>query len=239
MRDWAHSRRLGTPADEAGSVVLRQPPASKLANLFRIDVRDHALGLVTQQLGGRVTEHPPGGWLGSRTPSLREGPGSASVPSGSCVIPVEHSPKHCVILGLSGLFPIRHFRTSVPIRSRCPKMARLSTPGRVHCLHENRHRDLLSCPGCSRRPLRRALLRRRDDDGNLLPAHLLGTDTGQRPLPVLRQRRRGRTRGFPPVPAVPPRSMHWDELRGWPRRASRPAPSTTTAVWRRLPASSA
>ena len=44
-----------TPADEAGSVVLRQPPASKLANLFRIDVRDHALGLVTQQLGGRVT----------------------------------------------------------------------------------------------------------------------------------------------------------------------------------------
>ena len=72
-----------TPADEAGSVVLRQPPASKLANLFRIDVRDHALGLVTQQLGGRVTEHPPAGWLGPRTPSLREGPGSASVPSGS------------------------------------------------------------------------------------------------------------------------------------------------------------
>src|SRR5271157_828432 len=72
-----------TPADEAGSVVLRQPPASKLANLFRIDVRDHALGLVAQQLGGRVTEHPPGGWLGPRTPSLREGPGSASVPSGS------------------------------------------------------------------------------------------------------------------------------------------------------------
>src|SRR5271157_5876030 len=32
-----------TPADEAGSVVLRRPPASKLANLFRIDVRDHAL----------------------------------------------------------------------------------------------------------------------------------------------------------------------------------------------------
>ena len=80
MRDW---KRLGIPADEAGSVVLRQPPASKLANLFRIDVRDHALGLVTQQLGGRVTEHPPGGWLGPRTPSLREGPGSASVPSGS------------------------------------------------------------------------------------------------------------------------------------------------------------
>ena len=72
-----------TPADEAGYVVLRQPPASKLANLFRINVRDHALGLVTQQLGGRVTEHPPGGWLGPRTPSLREGPGSASVPSGS------------------------------------------------------------------------------------------------------------------------------------------------------------
>jgi len=39
-------------------------------------VRDHALGLVTQQLGGRVTEHPPSGWLGPRTPSLREGPGS-------------------------------------------------------------------------------------------------------------------------------------------------------------------
>ena len=68
-----------TPADEAGYVVLRQPPASKLANLFRIYVLDHALGLVTQQLGGRVTEHPPGGWLGPRTPSLREGPGSASV----------------------------------------------------------------------------------------------------------------------------------------------------------------
>src|SRR5208337_40496 len=72
MRDWAHSRRLGTPADEAGDVVLRQPPASKLANLCRIDVRDHALGLATQQVGGRVTEHPPGGWLGPRTPSLRE-----------------------------------------------------------------------------------------------------------------------------------------------------------------------
>ncbi len=65
MRDWAHSRRLGTPADEAGSVVPRQPPASKLANLFRIDAWDHALGLVTQQLGGRVTEHPPVGWLGT------------------------------------------------------------------------------------------------------------------------------------------------------------------------------
>jgi len=73
MRDWAHSRMLGTPADEAGSVVVRQTPASKLANLFRIDVRDHALGLVTQQLGGRVKEHPPAGWLGPRTPSLREG----------------------------------------------------------------------------------------------------------------------------------------------------------------------
>src|SRR5208337_5295410 len=83
MRDWAHSRRLGTPADGAGYVVLRQPPASKLANLFRIDVRDHALGLVTRQVGGRVTEHPPGGWLGPGTPSLREGPGSASVPSAS------------------------------------------------------------------------------------------------------------------------------------------------------------
>src|SRR5208337_2958132 len=32
MRDWAHSRRLGTPADEAGSVVLRQPQSSKLAS---------------------------------------------------------------------------------------------------------------------------------------------------------------------------------------------------------------
>ena len=41
-----------TTADEAGYVVLSQPLASKLANLFRIDVRDHALGLVTQQLGG-------------------------------------------------------------------------------------------------------------------------------------------------------------------------------------------
>ena len=41
MRDWAHSRRLGTPADEAGYVVLRQPPASKLANLFRIADDEH------------------------------------------------------------------------------------------------------------------------------------------------------------------------------------------------------
>jgi len=72
-----------TTADEAGYVFLRQPPASQLANLCRINVRDHALGLVTQQLGGRVTEHPPGGWLGPRTPLLREGPSSASVPSGS------------------------------------------------------------------------------------------------------------------------------------------------------------
>ena len=44
-----------TPADEAGSVVLRQPPASELANLFRIDAWDHALGLVRRQVGGRVT----------------------------------------------------------------------------------------------------------------------------------------------------------------------------------------
>src|SRR5208282_1777876 len=72
-----------TTADEAGYVVLRQPPASELANLFRIDAWNHALGLVTRQVGGRVTEHPPGGWLGPRTRSLREGPGSASVPSGS------------------------------------------------------------------------------------------------------------------------------------------------------------
>jgi hypothetical protein len=54
MRDWAHSRRLGTPADEAGYVVLRQPPASELANLFRIDAWDHPLGLVTRQVGGRA-----------------------------------------------------------------------------------------------------------------------------------------------------------------------------------------
>ena len=73
MRDWAHSRRLGIPADEAGSVVLRQPPASKLANLLRIDVRNHALGLVTQQLGGRVREHPPGGSL------LKQHPGRDSL----------------------------------------------------------------------------------------------------------------------------------------------------------------
>src|SRR5271165_4206676 len=33
MKDRAHGLRLGIPADEAGSVVLRQPPASKLANL--------------------------------------------------------------------------------------------------------------------------------------------------------------------------------------------------------------
>src|SRR5208337_1625901 len=72
MRDWAHSRRLGTPADEAGSVVLRQPPASELANLFRIDVRDHALGLVTQQLGGRVTEQPAG-WVAWATNAITEG----------------------------------------------------------------------------------------------------------------------------------------------------------------------
>ena len=95
-----------TPADEAGSVVLRQPPASKLANLFRIDVRDHALGLVTQQLGGRVTEHPPGGWLGPRTPSLREGPGSASVPSGS----PESSPR---LSGPAGPAVVASWRSSV------------------------------------------------------------------------------------------------------------------------------
>src|SRR5271166_278758 len=29
-----------TPADEAGYVVLRQPPASKLANLFKIDISE-------------------------------------------------------------------------------------------------------------------------------------------------------------------------------------------------------
>jgi hypothetical protein len=72
-----------TTADETGYVFPRQPQASKLANLFRIDSWDHALGLVTRQVGGRVTEDPPSGWLGPRTPSLREGPGSASVPSGS------------------------------------------------------------------------------------------------------------------------------------------------------------
>src|SRR5208337_2372636 len=55
----------------AGYVVLRQPPASKLANLFRIDVRDHALGLVTQQHGGRVTEHPPG-WVAWATNAITE-----------------------------------------------------------------------------------------------------------------------------------------------------------------------
>src|SRR5271157_606803 len=49
MRDWAHSRRLGTPADEAGYVVLRQPPASKLANLLRIDVLRGKTGLTTQE----------------------------------------------------------------------------------------------------------------------------------------------------------------------------------------------
>src|SRR5271157_4997929 len=62
-----------TPADEAGSVVLRQPPAGKLANLFRIAVRDHALGLVTQHLGGRAREHPPGGSL------LKQHPGRDSL----------------------------------------------------------------------------------------------------------------------------------------------------------------
>src|SRR5208337_2676272 len=59
-----------TTADEAGYVVLRQPPASELANLFRIDAWNHALGLVARQVGGRVTEHPPVGWLGPRTRSL-------------------------------------------------------------------------------------------------------------------------------------------------------------------------
>src|SRR5271157_3338734 len=49
MRDWAHSRRLGTPADEAGYVALRQPPASNLASLFRIDVLRGKTGLTTQE----------------------------------------------------------------------------------------------------------------------------------------------------------------------------------------------
>src|SRR5271157_2037695 len=36
-----------TTADEAGSVVLRQPPASKLANLFRIDTsKEPSAGLM-------------------------------------------------------------------------------------------------------------------------------------------------------------------------------------------------
>src|SRR5271165_4508663 len=38
-----------TPADEAGYVFLRQPPASKLANLFRIDVLRGKTGLTTQE----------------------------------------------------------------------------------------------------------------------------------------------------------------------------------------------
>ncbi len=61
MRDWAHSRKLGTPADEGGYVFLRQPPASKLANLFRIDVRAAVL------ISGLATGPPPGagGGLGS------------------------------------------------------------------------------------------------------------------------------------------------------------------------------
>src|SRR5208337_1282109 len=50
MRDWAHSRRLGSPADEAGSVVLRQPPASKLANLFRIDTSKEPSADLTRSL---------------------------------------------------------------------------------------------------------------------------------------------------------------------------------------------
>ena len=45
--------RAGLPAAEAGSVVLRQPPASQLAILFRIDVRDHAIGFVTPQTSAR------------------------------------------------------------------------------------------------------------------------------------------------------------------------------------------
>ena len=39
MRDWAHSRRLGTPADEAGYVVLRQPPASKIVAIKSLSLR--------------------------------------------------------------------------------------------------------------------------------------------------------------------------------------------------------
>src|SRR5271157_5149022 len=34
MRDWTHSRRLGTPADEAGYVVLRQPPRDVLGAVW-------------------------------------------------------------------------------------------------------------------------------------------------------------------------------------------------------------
>ena len=39
MRDWAHSRRLGTPADEAGYVVLRQPPTSKIVAIKSLSLR--------------------------------------------------------------------------------------------------------------------------------------------------------------------------------------------------------
>src|SRR5271157_1390464 len=56
MRDWAHSRRLGTPADEAGYVVLRQPPASKLANLFRMETRGNPNFSSLQPVG------QAGGW---------------------------------------------------------------------------------------------------------------------------------------------------------------------------------
>src|SRR5208337_3881170 len=58
MRDWAHSRRLGTPADEAGYVVLRQPPASKLApkkmNAKKANWASAKIGDEAPELGVRI-----------------------------------------------------------------------------------------------------------------------------------------------------------------------------------------
>ena len=68
-----------TLADEAGSVVLRQPPDSKLANLFRIDVRTRLSASSRSSLAVAQEKHPPGGSLLKQHPAATAWPGNAAV----------------------------------------------------------------------------------------------------------------------------------------------------------------
>src|SRR3569623_1610902 len=84
--------------------------------------------------------------------------------------------------------------------------------------HGSRSGILLPGVGCSRRAVRRRVLRRREDDGHLLPADLHGAHAAAGKLPLLSQRRGGGTRGVSALLALPARIVD----RSGARRCGRP-----------------
>lgn len=91
-------------------------------------------------------------------------------------------------------------------RDTCPIPAGMRAGDGLHCSHAPRPRHLLRRPAFEKPPFRRLVLRRRVDDGRVLPPGLPGEAAEGAELSLLPERRDRREGRLSPVHALPPRT---------------------------------